>query len=234
MSDITVIVTEAGGSTVSLNVGPAVNYGMPALQVQAGANITVTTTSGTFTIIGQAQAVQSVQGRTGTIALVAADLTAASATHTHSAAQVTGLAGVATSGSYTSLTNIPTLFQPATHTHSAVDISPIVTSVQGRTGTVTLTVTDLTAAAASHTHAYAAVSHTHDTASITGLVFPVTQVQGRTGNVTLTVTDISAASATHTHNFITGDTQVTAVVVLTQSAFSSITSPNTATLYFIT
>jgi hypothetical protein len=52
MSDITVVVTESGGNTVSLNVGPAVNLGMPALLVQAGANITVTTSSGSFTISG--------------------------------------------------------------------------------------------------------------------------------------------------------------------------------------
>jgi hypothetical protein len=175
MSDITVVVTESGGSTISLNVGAAVNLGMPALLVQAGANITVTTSSGSFTISGpppSVQAVQSVQGRTGAVLITAADVGAASASHSHNVTQVSGLSGVAASGSYTSLSNIPSSFQAATHTHSAAEISPIVTSVQGRTGAVTLTVTDLTAAAATHTHAYAAVSHTHGTASITDLVFP--------------------------------------------------------------
>ena len=50
-----------------------------------------------------AATVQSVAGRTGTISLAAAD--------------VSGLAAVATSGSYTSLSEIPVEFTPATHTH---------------------------------------------------------------------------------------------------------------------
>jgi hypothetical protein len=166
-----------------------------------------------------------VQGRTGAVLITSADVGAAPASHSHNVTQVSGLSGVAVSGSYTSLSNIPSAFQPTAHTHSSSDISQIVTSVQGRTGSVALTITDITAAA---------FSHTHSVSQVTGLAYPVTQVQGRTGSVTLTITDISAASATHAHNFVSGGTAVSEVVVLTQSAFSSIVSPSTATLYFIT
>lgn len=75
---------------------------------------------------------------------------------------------------------------------------PPVYSVQGKTGTVTLSVIDLTASPA---------VHTHSTTSITGLVAsivalsPVKSVMGLTGNVLLSVEDISAAAASHTHTF---------------------------------
>jgi hypothetical protein len=63
-----------------------------------------------FTAAASAAApVQSVAGRTGAISLAAAD--------------VSGLADVATSGSYTSLGNVPLAFAPSTHTHSTSDIS---------------------------------------------------------------------------------------------------------------
>jgi hypothetical protein len=91
--------------------------------------------------------VQSVNGLTGAVTIARADLTAAAEVHTHStadiisftaaasaaapvqsvagrtgtislaAADVSGLAAVATSGSYTSLSEIPVEFTPATHTH---------------------------------------------------------------------------------------------------------------------
>jgi hypothetical protein len=63
-----------------------------------------------FTAAASAAApVQSVAGRTGAISLAAAD--------------VAGLADVATSGSYTSLSNVPATFPPVTHTHSTTDIT---------------------------------------------------------------------------------------------------------------
>ena len=42
--------------------------------------------------------------------------------HVHSAAAVTGLAAVATTGSYASLLNIPATFAPAAHTHTMADL----------------------------------------------------------------------------------------------------------------
>jgi len=96
--------------------------------------------------------VQSVQSRTGAVVLTRADLTAAAEVHTHSTADVvaftasasaaapvqsvagrtgaislavadiTGLAGVASSGSYTSLSNVPATFAPSSHTHSTTEV----------------------------------------------------------------------------------------------------------------
>jgi hypothetical protein len=63
-----------------------------------------------FTAAASASApVQSVAGRTGAISLAAAD--------------VAGLADVATSGSYTSLSDVPATFAPSSHTHSTGDIT---------------------------------------------------------------------------------------------------------------
>jgi len=102
-----------------------------------------------FTAAAAAAApVQSVAGRSGAISLTAAD--------------VSGLASVATSGSYTSLSNAPASFAPSTHTHALTDLTQSsatkgqvptwngtvwaaatpspggVTSIAGRTGDVTL------------------------------------------------------------------------------------------------
>lgn len=62
-----------------------------------------------FTAAASAAApVQNVAGRTGAISLTTAD--------------VSGLAAVATSGSYTSLSETPVSFPPGTHTHSTTEI----------------------------------------------------------------------------------------------------------------
>lgn len=140
--------------------------------------------------------VQSVQSRTGAVVLTRADITAAAEVHTHStadivsftasaaaaapvqsvagrtgtislaAADVSGLAAVATSGSYTSLselpslfggsytslTSIPTTFAPEAHTHSTSDVVGLTASFSQ----------------IGHTHDYAATIHTHSTADISG------------------------------------------------------------------
>jgi hypothetical protein len=102
-----------------------------------------------FTAAAAAAApVQSVAGRSGAISLTASD--------------VSGLASVATSGSYTSLSNTPASFAPQAHTHALADLTQSsatkgqvptwngtvwaaatpspggVTSIAGRTGDVTL------------------------------------------------------------------------------------------------
>lgn len=128
--------------------------------------------------------VQSVNGLTGAVTIARADLTAAAEVHTHStadivsftasaaaaapvqsvagrtgtislaAADVSGLAAVATSGSYTSLSEIPVEFTPATHTHdyaasvhthSTADISGY-SSLPSQAGSDGPLVTDGTAA----------------------------------------------------------------------------------------
>lgn len=138
--------------------------------------------------------VQSVQSRTGDVVLTRADITAAAEVHTHStadivsftasasaaapvqsvagrtgtislaAADVSGLAAVATSGSYTSLSELPSLFSgsytslasvpttfaPEAHTHSTNDVVGLTASFSQ----------------VGHTHDYAATSHTHDAAHV--------------------------------------------------------------------
>jgi hypothetical protein len=91
-----------------------------------------------FTAAAAAAApVQSVAGRQGAISLGAAD--------------VGGLAAVATSGSYTSLQNVPATFAPQAHTHSTADVVGLTASfsqvahahqyvqvLNGLTGTVSI------------------------------------------------------------------------------------------------
>lgn len=94
-----------------------------------------------FTASASAAApVQSVAGRTGAISLAAAD--------------VSGLASVATSGSYTSLSDIPLAFLPATHTHDAGEIA---------SGTL-----DYARLPAISFTAISSTAHTHSTGDISG------------------------------------------------------------------
>lgn len=112
---MTVEVTVSGENPVAVSVtggvGPAAIVGTSVYGVQqfvAGANITVSTAAGSITISGPNIPVQSVAGRTGVVTLSRAD--------------ISGLSNVASSGSYTSLSNIPTSFSPSAHTHSTSDI----------------------------------------------------------------------------------------------------------------
>jgi hypothetical protein len=100
--------------------------------------LTTTDIAGLTSTIQTYGRVVSVQGKTGTVTLSVIDLTAAAASHTHSTADVSGLTA-------------------AIQTYSKV------LSVQGKTGTVTLTASDLTAAAA---------VHTHSTTDIVGVLLP--------------------------------------------------------------
>jgi hypothetical protein len=185
--------------------------------------------------------VQSVQSRTGAIVLTRADITAAAEVHTHStadivgftasasaaapvqsvagrtgaislaAADVAGLASVATSGSYTSLANVPATFAPASHTHDAAAITSGVlelariptigyTALAGVPATFapsahthsTADVVGLTASFSQigHVHDYAASVHTHSTADIVG--YSSLPAQG--GAAGPLVTDGTAAS----------------------------------------
>ena len=187
---ITTVITN--NDTVDVSVGTAWQSAVTELAVNAGANITVTTTSGTFTIIGRDVPVQSVQGRAGDVVLTRADLTAAAATHSHLASDISNLTSVANVSSVQGRTGAVTVTRAdltaaaTTHTHLAADISNLtsvanVVSVAGRTGVVTLGVSDVT-----------------DFTSVANVV----SVAGRTGAVSLTAVDVSAASATHAHDYV--------------------------------
>ena len=91
-----------------------------------------------FTAAAAAAApVQSVAGRSGAVSLAVAD--------------ISGLAAVASSGSYTSLQNVPATFAPSAHTHSTADITGI-------------------------TGSFAAAGHTHDAAAITSGVLELARI----------------------------------------------------------
>jgi hypothetical protein len=104
--------------------------------------------------------VVSVAGRTGAVSLAAAD--------------VAGLASVATSGSYTSLQNVPATFAPAAHTHSTADITGITAS-------------------------FAAASHTHDSAAITSGVLELARIP-TIGYTALSGVPTSFSPSVHTHS----------------------------------
>jgi hypothetical protein len=196
--------------TVDVAVGTAFQAQVPSLMVEAGANITVTTTSGSFTIIGRDVPVQSVQGRSGNVVVTRTDLTAAAAVHSHLASDVSNLTSVANVVSVAGRTGAVTLgVSDVTNFTSVANV----VSVQGRTGAVSLTTSDVSAASATHAHNYVQtlnaqtgslsivagsnVTVTTAAGSITiasggggGGIGNVTSVAGRTGTVVLTVSDI--------------------------------------------
>jgi hypothetical protein len=130
--------------TFQLTAGDGITISTSAAQFQIASY-------GTASVAGFAP-VQSVLGRTGAVTISRADLTAAASVHTHStadivsftasaaaaapvqsvagrtgvisltSADVSGLSSVATSGSYTSLSDVPTAFAPEAHTHSTADV----------------------------------------------------------------------------------------------------------------
>lgn len=219
-----VSVSVSGNTGVSVvasgGIGPAGFLTVPGtatnafgtFQLVPGPGISVSTTSGQFTIASYDTAavagfapVQSVAGRVGAVVLQAADVTAG----TFAIARIPTI-------SYTALSNVPTTFAPSAHTHSTAEIASFsvaaaaaspVQSVQGRSGNVTISRADLTAAAAVHTHSTADVVgltssftpsvHTHSTADIVAFTAaasasaPVQSVAGRTGAISLSAVDIS-------------------------------------------
>jgi len=193
----------------------------------AGDNITITTTGGGITVIGRDPPVLSVNGRTGSVVLGVVDITAASASHTHAAAELSGFAEAVQAISPVAsvqgrtgavfLSAIDVTAAPAFHTHSTSQVSGLVTliqnnskvlSVQGRTGNISITAADVTAAEFSHTHSTSQISdfgsHTHSASQITDLASfaNVVSVQGRTGEVVLSVSDITAATQEHSHPYV--------------------------------
>ena len=104
--------------------------------------------------------VQSVAGRSGAVSLAVAD--------------ISGLAAVASSGSYTSLQNVPATFSPSAHTHSTADITGI-------------------------TGSFAAASHTHDAAAITSGVLELARIP-TIGFTALAGVPATFAPQAHTHS----------------------------------
>lgn len=149
--------------------------------VVAGDNVTVDDTDPANPIIsasgggGSGGAVDSVNGQTGEVVLDAEDVGAAATSHTHSAGQVTGLATVATSGSYDDLDDTPTLgtaaaadagdFAATSHSHAAGAITSGTLAI-GRipTGTSSSTV-----ALGDHSHTPSSIGAVAGLNGVTGL-----------------------------------------------------------------
>jgi hypothetical protein len=201
-------------------------------QLVPGPGITMSTSAGVFllsswgsTDIRNLSSVLSVAGRTGTVTLVAGDVTAgtfdiarlptigytalsgvptsfASAPHTHDAADVQSgvfsINRIPTIG-YTALSGVPTAFVAATHTHDAADIQSGTLSINRipAIGYTALSGVPSTFAPSAHTHS------TSDVVSFTAAAAaaaPVQSVQGQTGAVSLVAADLTAAAATHSHD----------------------------------
>jgi len=198
------VTSKAPSVTVNGGIGPAgfvtaagtavTAFGV--FELVAGSGITISTTSAQFTIatypvtaVSGLAPVQSVNGKTGVVDLVASDVTAGTFS----------IARIPTIG-YTALSGVPSTFSPSAHTHSTSDVASFaasaaaaapVQSVQGRTGAVVLTRIDLTAAALSHTHSTADITSFSAAASAAA---PVQSVAGRSGAVQLVAADITGGT----------------------------------------
>ena len=274
------VAASTGASVVaSGGIGPAGFLTVPGtaaiafgtIQLAAGDGITVSTADGQFlissypsTTVSSLAPVQSVAGRTGTVVLQAADVTAGTfavariptigytalsgvptaftpASHTHDASDVTSgtlsIARVPTI-SYTSLSNTPTSFSPSAHTHSTADVVAFtaaaaaaapVQSVAGRQGAISLVAADVsglapvatsgsytslqnipaTFAPAAHTHStadiasltgfFAAGNHTHDAAAIASGVIDLARIP-TIGYTALSGVPATFAPQAHTHS----------------------------------
>lgn len=203
------------GSTVSVSVSSGVGPQGPAgkdgaggvaslngltgtLSIQAGANITVSTSASAITIAGPSggastwnditgkpDLVYSVAGRTGTVTLTTSDIGGYTAPAVSSVAGRTG-AVTLTSSDIGDFAAVAALYGP-------------VTSVAGRTGAVTLTTADVSGYQSPPVTSVAGRTGavTLSTSDISGYTAPaVTSVAGRTGSVTLTGADINVATTT--------------------------------------
>ena len=169
-----------------------------AAAIVAGDNVTISTAGTAITISAAGggtgvSGVSSVNGKTGAITLLASDVSAASASHSHVAANITDFAIEAAKG------------------------GPV-SSVNGATGTVTITVASLSAASSVHTHTSASIT---DFATAVRSAQSVSSVNGATGTVTISVASLSAASSVHATNHMAGGSDLVLPIVTTVTLTSS-------------
>lgn len=202
---MTVEVVVSGDTAVSVNVtggvGPAAVVGTSVYGVQqfkGGTNISIASGDGSITINGPVIPVESVAGRTGAISLTRAD--------------ISGLAVVAGTGSYTSLANIPTTFATAPHTHSTSDI------------------VSFAAAVGSIASASAAVAVASGTTAISPIATNAAQIavaSGTTAISSIALAAVTSVTRVQRLNLLTGDVSLLAG---TNVAVSSDTAANTITI----
>jgi fibronectin-binding autotransporter adhesin len=168
--------TIGNSDVVQVGVGGTLaNTPLTALQVTAGANITITTSAGVYTFIGPSVPIQSVNGQTGAVSLTLASLTAAAASHTHAMANIADLAfpvnAVNGKTGTVVLTSVDVSAASASHSHVAANISNLtsvanVVSVNGQTGVAVLNSTNVSAASAVHSHVAANISNLTSVANV--------------------------------------------------------------------
>jgi hypothetical protein len=202
-----VSVSVAASTSVSVvasgGIGPAGFITVPGtstqafgtFQLQAGDGITVSTANGQFlissypsTAVSSLAPVQSVAGRTGTVVLQAADVTAGTF----------AIGRIPTIG-YTALSGVPTAFAPANHTHDASDVASGTLSI-ARIPTISYTALSNVPAT------FAPGVHTHSTTDVVAFTAaasaaaPVQSVNSKVGAVSLAAADVGAAAASHKHS----------------------------------
>jgi hypothetical protein len=136
------------------------------------------------------------------VVLSASHLTAAQASHTHLAAHVSDFATAVKAASPVWSVNGQTgdVVVVAVQVAGGTTLTTLnyggVASVNGKTGTVTLTYADLSAAAVTHSHSTSDIQGFSDAASKAS---PVQSVNGKLGVVILGPGDVGAVGPTHTH-----------------------------------
>jgi len=176
---ITTLITN--NETVNVGVGTAWQAQVPSLLVEAGANMTVTTTSGSFTVIGRDPPVTSVNGRTGNVVITRGELSAAPASHTHQASDIADFQSkVVANAPVSSVAG-----RTGTVVLSAADIANLtsvanVVSVNGRTGVLNIL-----------GGSNVTVSTSTSGITVAAAAAPVSSVAGRTGTVVLSAADIA-------------------------------------------
>ena len=130
----------------------------------------------------QANAVESVNGKTGAVKLGASDVGAASVSHTHSASQVSGLSTVATSGKYADLTGAPSSMKNPSALTVQANGKTVATYDGSSAATANITPANIGAAPSSHTHQYLPLSGGTLTGNVTAPKFKGPLEGNVTGN----------------------------------------------------
>lgn len=173
--------------------------------------------------------VTSVNGQTGVVTIPSAPSQVNS--DWNSSAGVTQILNKPTlfDGKYTSLTSVPTSFNPATHTHVIADVTGLQTALDSKIGTSTtipysqLTGTPVIPAAQvnSDWNATSGVAMILNKPTIPSVNYPVVSVNSKTGTVVLSASDVGAIAtgATIPYSTLTGvPTAVTKTSQLTNDS----------------
>lgn len=164
--------------------------------------------------------VTKVNNKTGDVTLTYSDVDAAKSDHTHNYAA----SSHSHDDKYYTETEINSKIETINASIADAKASGPVTSVNTKSGAVTLDYNDVGAASASHTHDYAASSHDHNSSyygktdvdskvAAAAASGPVSSVNSKVGAVSLTYSDVGAAKSDHTHSTYVNQNAFSNVVV---------------------